>query len=204
MASSVRILDPRHGRMFWILHFYPMRGASSVVRPILVLGNQSLQAQQAGVSEEIRTDLALLEVKQEDAIDAPSEQSGQISLAHAQRQLANVFAIDDQDIERIELHLVIVLAAVQSVEVSDLPSTPSSTASPSITNEVHRLRRAASTMILIRPVMSVAGEQANALAIPLNEQSIAVVLDFVNPFRAVGNFRPAARDARFKCYTHSA
>ena len=117
MASSVRILDPRHGRMFWIFHFYPMRGASSVVRPILVLGNQSLQAQQAGVSEEIRTDLALLEVRQEDAIDAPSEQSGQISLAHAQRQLANVFAIDDQDIERVELHLVIVLAAVQSVEV---------------------------------------------------------------------------------------
>ena len=97
------------------------------------------------------------------------------------------------------------LAAVQSVEVGS-----------TVNSEQYRFavdyKRGASIAqsrfnderILIRLVMSVAGEQANALAIPLNEQSIAVVLDFVNPFRAVGNFRPAARDARFKCYTHSA
>ena len=178
----MRILDPRHGRMFWIFHFYPMRGAPSAVRPILVLGDQSFQAHQAGVSEEIRTDLALLEVRQEDAIDAPGEQSGQVSLAHAQRQLANVFAIGDQDIESVELHLVIVLAAVQSVEVGS-----------TVNSEQYRFavdyKRGApiaqsrfnDERILIRPVVAVAGEQANALPVPLDDQPIAIVLDLVKP-----------------------
>jgi hypothetical protein len=137
-----------------------MRGAPSAVRPILVLGDQSFQAHQAGVSEEIRTDLALLEVRQEDAIDAPSEQSGQVSLAHAQRQLANVFAIGDQDIESVELHLVIVLAAVQSVEVGS-----------TVNSEQYRFavdyKRGApiaqsrfnDERILIRPVVAVAGDR---------------------------------------------
>ena len=50
--------------------------------------------------------------------------------------------------------------------------------------------------------MTIAGEQAHALVIPLDEQAVAVVFDLVDPFRAVRNFRPVARDARL--FTHSA
>jgi hypothetical protein len=39
------------------------------------------------------------------------------------------------------------------------------------------------------PVMAVEREQPHALAVALDDQAIAVVLDFVDPFRAVGNFR---------------
>jgi hypothetical protein len=67
---------------------------------------------QAGVPEEVGTDLALLEVGQEDAIDAPRKQPGQVRLAHAQRQLANVVAVGNQDIEGVELHFIIMLATV--------------------------------------------------------------------------------------------
>jgi hypothetical protein len=62
MASSVRILDPRHGRMFWILHFYPMSGAPGAIRPVLALRDQSLQPKQAGMPEKVGANLALFEV----------------------------------------------------------------------------------------------------------------------------------------------
>jgi len=42
------------------------------------------------MAEEIGADFAFLEVGQEDAIDATSEQPGHVCLAHAQRQLPNV------------------------------------------------------------------------------------------------------------------
>jgi len=42
-----------------------------------VLGNHALQSEQAGVPEQVRADLALLEVGQEDAVDAARQQPGQ-------------------------------------------------------------------------------------------------------------------------------
>ena len=71
------------------------------------------------------------------------------------------------------------------------PSTPSSTASPSITNDVFRLRSAASAISgNRRPVVAIAGEQAHAFALALDDQAIAVVLDFVDPFRPVRDLGP--------------
>jgi hypothetical protein len=37
--------------------------------------------------------------------------------------------------------------------------------------------------------MAVAGEQPHALAVALDDQPVAVVLDLVDPLRAVRNFR---------------
>ena len=51
-----------------------------------------------------------------------------------------------------------------------------------------------------RLVVAVAGEQANALALALNDQAVAVVLDFVDPFRAMGNRRGAGRQAGLKMF----
>jgi len=45
--------------------------------------------------------------------------------------------------------------------------------------------------------MAVAGEQPHALAFALNDQAIAVVLDFVNPFRAVRHLGAAGGNAGF-------
>ena len=59
-------------------------------------------------------------------------------------------------------------------------------------------RRLDDARIAIGPVMAVAGEQPHPLAVALNDQAIAVVLDFVDPFRPVRNFRRLGRNAGFE------
>ena len=51
-----------------------------------MLGDQPLQPHQAGVAEQVRTDLALLERRQVDAVNAARQQPRQVGLAHRQRQ----------------------------------------------------------------------------------------------------------------------
>ena len=72
---------------------------------------------QAGVAEQVRADLALLEVGEVNAVDAARQQSGEAGLAHVERQSAEILAIADEDVEGVELHLGVMLAAVQAVEV---------------------------------------------------------------------------------------
>ena len=42
--------------------------------------------------------------------------------------------------------------------------------------------------VTIRPIIAAAGQQPHALAFTLNDQAIAVMLDFVKPIRAGGDF----------------
>jgi hypothetical protein len=42
-----------------------------------------------------------------------------VSLAYRQRQSPQVIAVERQNVEGVELHLVIVLAGMQSVEIGD-------------------------------------------------------------------------------------
>jgi hypothetical protein len=53
--------------------------------------------------EQVRADLALLEVGEVDPIDAASQQLRQVGLAHRQRQFAEILAVADQDVEGVEL-----------------------------------------------------------------------------------------------------
>jgi hypothetical protein len=63
-----------------------------------------------------------------------------------------------------------------------------------MTNEVERFRSAASTMSGKRSVQhSRACKQPDALALPLDDQAVAVVFDFVKPIRAGRNFSAARR-----------
>jgi hypothetical protein len=62
-----------------------------------------------------------------------------------QRQLAEIVAALDEDVESTELDLVIVLAGMQRVEIGDAIA-PSTTASPSSTKRFCRTLRAASTI----------------------------------------------------------
>jgi hypothetical protein len=60
----------------------------------------------------------------------------------AKRRPAEVFAIQREDIEGVELHLLVVLARVQGV----VPIDPNTTASPSMTKCLSRFLSAASTI----------------------------------------------------------
>ena len=57
--------------------------------------------------------------------------------------------------------------------------------------------------VTIDPVVAVAGEQPHALAVALDDQAVAVVLDLVDPFRAVRNLGRAGWNAGFE-YRHGA
>ena len=61
--------------------------------------HQPLQPHQAGVAEQVRPDLALFEVGQEDAVNPPRQQPGQVGLEHRQRQPAQILAVADQDVD---------------------------------------------------------------------------------------------------------
>ena len=47
----------------------------------------------------------------------------------------------------------------------------------------------------VAPVVAVAGEQPHALALALDDQAVAVVLDLVKPIRAGRDLSAAGRDA---------
>jgi len=55
-----------------------------------------------------------------------------------QRQPAQIVPAERQAVEGVELDFVVVLAGVQGLK-SEMPSTPSTTASPSMTNCVFRI-----------------------------------------------------------------
>ena len=52
--------------------------------------------------------------------------------------------------------------------------------------------------IAVAPVVAIAREQPHALVLALDNQPVAVVLDLVNPFRSVGDFRRLGRNARLE------
>ncbi|SIO47391.1 Integrase core domain-containing protein [Bradyrhizobium erythrophlei] len=87
---------------------------------------------------------------------------------------------------------------LRSAPKSGVPSSRAITASPSIRNDCALMRSAASTIAGIgRPVVTIAGEAADARAIPAHHQPVAVVLDFVDPERAGRWPRHLRRQARF-------
>jgi hypothetical protein len=73
----------------------------------------------------------------DDAVDASPQHLGKLVLPQVQRQRPEVVARAHQDVERVELDLLIMLAAMQAVEVGDAVDA-SSTDSPSTTKESTR------------------------------------------------------------------
>ena len=60
--SGERVQHALHCGMLSVLDLDPVRRATRTVRPVTVFRDESLQAHQAGVAEEVGTDFALLEV----------------------------------------------------------------------------------------------------------------------------------------------
>jgi hypothetical protein len=71
--SRERLLDPIHRRVTSVLDLDPVRRAAGAVPALAALGNHALQPELAGVAEQVWSDLALLEVADEDAIRPPDQ-----------------------------------------------------------------------------------------------------------------------------------
>ena len=78
-SSTELIQHATERRMRAVLDLDPAIEPAAAI--LAVLRNQSLQSHHAGVAEQVRADLILLEVAQEDAIDALSQQPGEVGLA---------------------------------------------------------------------------------------------------------------------------
>jgi hypothetical protein len=110
-----------------------------------------------------------------------------------QRDFSQILTVQRQNVEGVELDLLVVPAGMQPVEVGKIPSTPSRTASPSMTNELKRLLSPAST---IRGVAF--GPVSHALAFAPDNKALRVMLDLVNP---VGmRLGPQSRGSECKGY----
>ena len=77
-----------------------------------MFGNQPFEPELTSLAEQIRSDFALLEGCEEDPIWPPSQRPGEIGFAQGQWQLAQVFTVEREAIERIQLNLGIMLAGM--------------------------------------------------------------------------------------------
>lgn len=67
--------------------------------------------------EQVRTDLALFEGAEENAIHSASEKPGQARLAHAEWQLPDIVTVAHEHVEGVELHFLVVPARVKAIEI---------------------------------------------------------------------------------------
>jgi hypothetical protein len=125
----------------------------------------------------------------------PRQQACQIGLAHGERQFPQILAIERENVEHVELNLVIMPARMQAVEIRD-----------AVHAQQHRLaidhkrtgEVAQRAEIPIASIVAVAGEQAHALALELDDQAIALMFDFMEPVLPRRNPGSTRRDARLE------
>src|SRR4029077_9810570 len=134
-----------------------------------------------------------------DAIRAAREQTREVGLAHGERQGAQVLAIERQDVEGVELHLIVVLARVQRLEVGDAVDTEhyGLTIDDELPDTVLQ-RGFDDPRIVVGPVVTASCDQAHAIAVTLQVESVAVVLYFMEPARAVRNAGRLGRKTKLK------
>lgn len=107
--------------------------------------------------------LALFEIRQENSVDPACQQPGEVGLAQAQWRLAEVVAVTDQDVESVELHLIVMLAAVQAVEVGNAIDAKQNCFAIVHEGAVPVAQRGFDDeRIAVTPVGTVSGEQADA------------------------------------------
>jgi hypothetical protein len=67
--------------MLPVLHLDPVIASAGAIGALAVFRDQAFEPHHAGMPEHVSADLALLEIAQEDAIDPPSQQPGEVGLA---------------------------------------------------------------------------------------------------------------------------
>jgi hypothetical protein len=159
-------VDPRHGLPTGRLQTF---------------GNQSFQHHIAGGVEQVGADFSF-EWRKVDAISSSRQEAGKVGLAQVQRKLSQIVAFQDKDIEGVELDLVVVLSAVQSVEVGD--PVHSKEHGLTIKDELLGPDAAGSLndqRIAAAPIVTVAGEQPDLVSIARDDEAEAILLDLMNP-----------------------
>ena len=84
-GSTKLIPYPAEGVVLSVLHLHPTVAAAAAIDALAVLGDEPLQPHQAGMAEQVGADLAVLEITEEVAVDAPCQQPRQVRLSHGQR-----------------------------------------------------------------------------------------------------------------------
>ena len=74
---------------------------------------------EAGENHARATDILRFFRFDEDAVRSSRQQPRKVGLAHRQRQSAEIVTGERHDVEGVQLHLVIVLAGMQRVEIGD-------------------------------------------------------------------------------------
>jgi hypothetical protein len=118
----------------------------------------------------VELEFLLFKRRYEDAIGTAGQKSGQIGLADREREPAHVVTVTGQNIESVELDLFILAARIQRGKVGDAIDAKDygfpiddELLLPEPASSIHDPR------IPIRPVMAVAGEQPNTVAVTLND-----------------------------------
>ena len=76
--------------MLPVFHFDPIRRPAGAVWAVAALRNQALQTEVAGSAKEVRPNLALFEVGDENPLRAPRQKAREIGLTQVQGQLPQI------------------------------------------------------------------------------------------------------------------
>jgi hypothetical protein len=178
--------------------------AAGTIGAIATLRHQPLKAKLAGLAKQVGADLALLERRHEDAIRSARQEPRQVGLAHRQRQRAQVVAVRGKQVERVQLHLVVMLAGDEGVEVGHAVNSKHHGLTINDEMVLPDLARGLDDPgVAIGPVVPVHCEKAHAIVLPLHQQAEAVVFDFMKPVRTVWNLGPARRQAEPELLGHA-
>ena len=127
----------------------------------------------------------------------PASRRARLAL-RGERQLPQVVAIERQNVESVELHLAVMLARVQSIEISD-----------AIYPEYYRLAVNDKALlpvpqsafhdprISVGPIVATTGDQAHAVP-AFQPEPVPVILHFMEPIGAIRNDAGLGRKAKFK------
>src|SRR5258708_30480610 len=107
-----------------VLDLDPIGRAACTVGTVPALRHKTLKPEIAGLPEQVRADLALFELANANPLRPPGQQPRQVVLSKVQRQFPQIVAIQRQDIERVELNLVIMPAAVHNGWIRDAFESP--------------------------------------------------------------------------------
>jgi hypothetical protein len=76
-----------------VLHLYPIGRPAGAVGPVAALGNRAFQSELAGLPKQVRADLALFELGDENPLWPAGQQSRQAGRALVQGQSAQILGL---------------------------------------------------------------------------------------------------------------
>jgi hypothetical protein len=119
-------------------------------------------------------------------------------------QGAQVLPVEREAVEGVELHLVVMAARVQGVEVGDTIDAQDHGLAIDDEPLVPVPERAFDDQgITVGAVVTAASDQPDAIAVPLQPETVAVILHLVEPIRAGGNACRLGRQAELKGLKHA-